>query len=187
MSVLRSAVEKARDQFLFYEAQHKAKTLPPAPPMTPQAREDTLAKAAVNAELAAVMQAALDSEPFDVLALEKVQDYRFGTLTKGKHFSFARGLTISPTHLPAALDAMLNDGFKFVCMFGDPTSDKMGLIFEHVGPDPRVQGLLEANTALVLKNREYRAAMQEFVDRVDAGEVRSKRTYAKFKELLNGK
>lgn len=31
---------------------------------------------------------------------------------------------------------------------------------------------------------ELRAAMQEFVDRVDKGEVRSKRTYAKFKELL---
>lgn len=28
------------------------------------------------------------------------------------------------------------------------------------------------------------AAMQEFCDRVDRGEVRSKRTYAKFKEIL---
>lgn len=187
MSKLRAAVERARDQFLFYEKSHRAKTLPPAPPMTPQAREDTLAKADVNKELAVEMQAALDDEPFDVLALEKVQDYRFGSLVKGQHYAFARGLTINPTHLPAALDAMKQDGFELVCMFGDPQSDKMGLIFRMVGPDPRVQGLLEANTALVLKNREYRAAMQEFVDRVDAGEVRSKRTYAKFKELLNGK
>jgi hypothetical protein len=31
-----------------------------------------------------------------------------------------------------------------------------------------------------------RAAMQKFVDRVDKGEVRSKRTYAEFKEILGG-
>ncbi len=31
---------------------------------------------------------------------------------------------------------------------------------------------------------QMRAAMQEFVDRVDKGEVRSKRTYAQFKEIL---
>lgn len=181
---LRAAVEKAKTQFLFYAKQHRGKYAPGMPPMLPADEAKTREKALVNEELAAEMQAALDAEPFDVLALEKVQDYRFATLTKGKHYSFARGLTISPTHLPAALDAMLRDGFKLVCMFGEAVSDKMGLIFEHVGPDPRVQGLLEANTALVLKNRELKAAMQEFVDRVDAGEVRSKRTYAKFKELL---
>lgn len=33
---------------------------------------------------------------------------------------------------------------------------------------------------------ECRAAMQEFCDRVDKGEVRSKYTYAKFKEILGG-
>lgn len=30
----------------------------------------------------------------------------------------------------------------------------------------------------------YREAMQEFVDRVDKGEIRSIKTYTKFKELL---
>lgn len=184
---LRAAVEKAKAQFLFYAQQHRAKYGPGMPPMLPADEAKTREKALVNEELAAEMQQALDAEPFDVLALEKVQDYRFGTLTKGTHYSFARGLTINPTHLPAALDAMLNDGFELVCMFGDPQSDKMGLIFRHIGPDPRVQGLLEANTALVLKNRELKSGMQEFVDRVDRGEVRSKRTYAKFKELLGGK
>lgn len=187
MSRLRAAVERARDQFLFYAKQHRGKYAPGMPPMLPADEAKTREKALVNEELASEMQAALDDEPFDVLALEKVQDYRFGSLVKGQHYAFARGLTINPTHLPAALDAMKQDGFELVCMFGDPQSDKMGLIFRMTGPDPRVQGLLEANTALVLKNREYRAAMQEFVDRVDAGEVRSKRTYAKFKELLNGK
>jgi hypothetical protein len=35
------------------------------------------------------------------------------------------------------------------------------------------------------ENRELKLAMQEFVDRVDKGEIRSKYTYTKFKELLN--
>jgi hypothetical protein len=184
MSKLRAAVEKAKGQFLFYAKQHRDKYAPGQPPMPPGMEAATREKAIVNEELAAEMQAALDAEPFAVLELEKVADYRFASMVKGQHYSFARGLTISPTHLPAALDAMLKDGFKLVCMFGEAVSDKMGLIFEHVGPDPRVQGLLEANTALVLKNRELKDAMREFVRRVDAGEVRSKRTYAKFKELL---
>lgn len=34
---------------------------------------------------------------------------------------------------------------------------------------------------------EMREAMQEFVDRVDKGEVRSRRTYAKFKKILGSK
>lgn len=181
---LRSAVERAKAQFLYYAEQHRAKYGPGRPPMLPKDEAATREKALVNEELATEMQRALDDEPFDVLALEKVQDYRFASLVKGQHYAFARGLTINPTHLPAALDAMKADGFEFMCMFGDPQSDKMGLIFRMVGPDPRVQGLLEANTALVLKNRDLKDAMREFVRRVDAGEVRSKRTYAKFKELL---
>ena len=35
-----------------------------------------------------------------------------------------------------------------------------------------------------LRIQELQGAMQEFVDRVDKGEVRSKYTYAKFKKLL---
>lgn len=38
--------------------------------------------------------------------------------------------------------------------------------------------------AIAVKLRAMRDAMQEFVERVDKGEVRSKRTYAKFKEIL---
>lgn len=167
MSKLRAAVERARDQFFFYAKQHRDKYAPGQPPMPPGMEAATREKAIVNEELAAEMQAALDDEPFDVLALEKVQDYRFGSLTKGQYYSFARGLTINPTHLPAALDAMKLDGFEFVCMFGDPTSDKMGLIFRHTGTDPRVQGLLEANTALVLKNRELQEKYNELKFRMD--------------------
>lgn len=38
--------------------------------------------------------------------------------------------------------------------------------------------------AMAYEIEELREAVQEFVDRVDRGEVRSKRTYAKFKALL---
>src|SRR5690606_36583623 len=41
-----------------------------------------------------------------------------------------------------------------------------------------------ANARLIRKAPEMLKALQDFVDRVDRGEVRSKRTYAKFKELI---
>ena len=39
---------------------------------------------------------------------------------------------------------------------------------------------------LARDNIAMRDALQEFVDRVDAGEIRSKRTYAKFRAALKG-
>lgn len=156
MSKLRAAVELARDRFMFYAKEHRAKYAPGMPPLLPADEAKTRAKALANEELANDMQAALDDEPFDVLALEKVQDYRFGSLIKGQHYAFARGLTINPTHLPAALDAMKKDGFELVAMFGEATSDKMGFMFRMNGPDPRVQALLEANNKLVEENRELK-------------------------------
>jgi hypothetical protein len=39
-------------------------------------------------------------------------------------------------------------------------------------------------TALQERIKEWESLMQEFVDRVDRGEVRSRKTYAKFKEAL---
>lgn len=95
----------------------------------------------------------------DILKLEKVQDYRFGSMVKGEHFAFARGLTINPTHLPAALDAMLKDGYELVSIFGQTDAQSIGFIFKRIGPDKRVQELLEANTKLVLENRELRNAI----------------------------
>lgn len=40
------------------------------------------------------------------------------------------------------------------------------------------------NNELYQENVRLREAMQSFVDRCDKGEIRSKRTYAQFKELL---
>ena len=164
MSKLRAAVERAREQFLFYAKCHRDKYGPGMPAMLPGEEAKAREKALANEELAAEMQDALDAAPFDVLALEKVADYRFGSLVKGQHYAFARGLTINPSHLPAALDAMKKDGFELVCIFGEAVSDKMGLIFRMTGPDPRVQGLLEANNTLVEENRELKRRIAARMD-----------------------
>lgn len=59
-------------------------------------------------------------------------DYRFGQLIKGKHYAYARGLMINPIHLPVALDAMLEDGWELMGVFGETTSEKVGFIFKKV-------------------------------------------------------
>ncbi len=48
-----------------------------------------------------------------------------------------------------------------------------------------LEEMISKAKALEKQNKELKAAMQEFVDRCEKGEVRSKYTYKKFKELLN--
>lgn len=43
----------------------------------------------------------------------------------------------------------------------------------------------QRNQELYLENVKLREALQLFVDRCDKGEIRSKRTYAQFKALLD--
>jgi hypothetical protein len=62
----------------------------------------------------------------------KMADYRFGQLIKGNNYAYARGLTINPTHLPSALDAMLEDGWELMSIFGETNSEKIGFIFKKV-------------------------------------------------------
>ena len=104
------------------------------------------AKAQLNEDLAKEMREAIAFLPKgqDILQLEKIQDYRFASLIKGKHYAFARGLTINPTHLPAALDAMHKDGFELMSIFGDTTTEKMGFIFRIVN---KVAGNKEIHAA----------------------------------------
>jgi len=59
-------------------------------------------------------------------------DYRFGELIKGENYAYARGLMVSPVHLPAALDAMLADGWELMGIFGETNSEKIGFIFKRV-------------------------------------------------------
>lgn len=71
-----------------------------------------------------------------------------------------------------------------------PTVDAMLRVLEkpkaNGNPAHYLAGISVAEShAIATKLRAMRDAMQEFVDRVDKGEVRSKRTYAKFKEILD--
>lgn len=69
----------------------------------------------------------------DLTTLQEVPDYRFGTLVKGEQFAYARGLTINPTHLPAALDAMAKDGWQLLAIFGETNSANVGFVFKREG------------------------------------------------------
>ncbi len=62
----------------------------------------------------------------------KMADYRFGELIKGENYAYARGLMVSPVHLPGALDAMLADGWELMSIFGETNSEKIGFIFKRV-------------------------------------------------------
>lgn len=62
----------------------------------------------------------------------KLADYRFGELIKGENYAYARGLMVSPVHLPGALDAMLADGWELMSIFGETNSEKIGFIFKKV-------------------------------------------------------
>ena len=123
--------------------------------------------------------------------LERIQDYRFGSMLKGEHYAFARGLTINPTHLPQALDAMREDNWHLIAIFGQTNAADIGFIFERVrdGKPPsfdgavdilvsglakaqtevlrlnhRVDELLRANTALVEANRKVREERDRLMD-----------------------
>lgn len=68
----------------------------------------------------------------DLASPPPLQDHRFGELIKGKHYAYARGLTINPTHLPVALDAMLEDGWELMAIFGETASPKVGFVFKRL-------------------------------------------------------
>lgn len=68
----------------------------------------------------------------DLSTLEKVPDYRFGSLVKGRRYAYARGLAINPQHLPLALDAMEDDGWELAAVFGQTDSENIGFLFRKV-------------------------------------------------------
>lgn len=185
MSRLRKAVERARDQFSFYAREHRAKI---QPAMDPALEAKTRDKALVNEELATEMQAALDSEPADITKLDKIQDYRFGSMVKGERFAFARGLTINPTHLPEALDAMYADGWELLAIFGATDATNIGFIFrrepgvfshrdfvslhnENERLQQRVTELLGANNVEVEARRVAQRRLREFQEGTPLGDI----------------
>lgn len=68
----------------------------------------------------------------DLAQPPELQDHRFGDLIKGEYYAYARGLTINPSHLPRALDAMQADGWELMAIFGETDSSKIGFIFKNI-------------------------------------------------------
>ena len=60
---------------------------------------------------------------------EPVVTHRFVEWNAGEHYAFARGLSVSPQHLPVALDQMLDLGWELMAIFGQTDAEKIGFIF----------------------------------------------------------
>lgn len=72
----------------------------------------------------------IDTAPSDLSHAPEVPPHRFSVFHKGEQYAYARGLEISPMHLPTALDAMAKDGWHLVAIFGQTDSQHIGFIFE---------------------------------------------------------
>jgi hypothetical protein len=77
----------------------------------------------------------VDSAPQDLAHAPEVPGHRFSQFVKHGRYAYARGLEIAPIHLPRALEAMAEDGWRLVAIFGQTDSEHIGLIFERV---PRI-------------------------------------------------
>ena len=70
-----------------------------------------------------------DSKPDDLAHAPEVPHHRFSVFHAGKHFAYARGLEVNPTHLTTALDAMAESGWYLIAVFGQTDSQHIGFIF----------------------------------------------------------
>lgn len=78
----------------------------------------------------------VDTAPSDLAHGPEVPPHRFSVFHKGKRYAYARGLEINPAHLPVALDAMADDGWNLLAIFGQTDSKHVGFIFERVSDSP---------------------------------------------------
>jgi hypothetical protein len=107
----------------------------------------------------------------DLASPPPLQDHRFGELIKGHHFAYARGLTINPTHLPVALDAMMDDGWELMAIFGETKSEKVGFVFKRMhSRDKRITELLEANNREVEGRRVAQTQARDLLGHIMDGD-----------------
>lgn len=170
VEALIGQLNKDQQQFVFYSDEHEGKARKLEQNGDLDGAAASLGKAKVNAQFALDIQTVLDqhaeqSKFLDITTLQTLQDYRFGTFVKGEQFAFARGLTISPTHLPAALDAMVADGWDLLSIFGKTDSANIGFIFKRK-EDSRVKELLAANNAEVERRRAAERELRELKTRL---------------------
>lgn len=76
----------------------------------------------------------IDDAPDDLAHAPEVPPHRFSQFHKAGRYAYARGLEISPTHLPICLDQMAEDGWLLVSLFGQTDSKNVGFIFERRQP-----------------------------------------------------
>jgi hypothetical protein len=75
----------------------------------------------------------VDTAPDDLAHAPEVPHHRFSVFHAGESYAYARGLEVSPMHLPTALDAMEKSGWGLVAIFGATDSKHIGFVFERVG------------------------------------------------------
>jgi ribonuclease HI len=81
-----------------------------------------------------------------------------------------------------------DESMELNCSYSEDNSKCIETVKENEGVISlleKIKNLKIENSNLKKQNKELREALSWFCNRVDTGEVRSKRTYARFKELLN--
>jgi hypothetical protein len=66
----------------------------------------------------------------DLARPPEVGTHRFRDWHSGLHYAFARGLAVSPQHLPEALDAMEEAGWSLAAVFGKTSAEEIGFLFK---------------------------------------------------------
>lgn len=72
----------------------------------------------------------VDSAPEDLAHAPEVPHHRFSAFHVTGSYAYARGLEVSPMHLPTALDAMAKSGWHLVAIFGQTDQQHIGFIFK---------------------------------------------------------
>ncbi len=68
--------------------------------------------------------------PNDLSLPPPIPSHRFADWQAGTHYAFARGLNVSPQHLPLALDAMEEAGWSLAAVFGQTDAERIGFLFK---------------------------------------------------------
>lgn len=76
----------------------------------------------------------VDSAPEDLAHAPEVPYHRFSAFHVTGAYAYARGLEVSPPHLPTALDAMAKSGWDLVAIFGQTDAQHIGFIFRRYIP-----------------------------------------------------
>jgi len=108
----------------------------------------------------------VDTAPDDLAHSPEVPAHRFSIFEKGEQYAYARGLEVSPTHLPLALDAMAKSGWHLLAIFGQTDAKHVGFIFERGVPLGRPDPYIPASVRIAreMHGEPVNATVQRFRD-----------------------